>query len=104
MITSENGTSTKPSFHELMGRRRAGRRRFLWVFWTLIGPGVLATIANNDAGGVIAYAVTGAQFGIGLFVPLVICLAPLEFTIQEMSMRLGAATGLGSAQSSSLFR
>ena len=104
MITSENGTSTKPSFHELMGRRKAGRRRFLWVFWTLIGPGVLATIANNDAGGVIAYAVTGAQFGIRLFVPLVICLAPLEFSIQEMNMRLGAATGLGPAQSSSLFR
>jgi Mn2+/Fe2+ NRAMP family transporter len=98
MITGENGTSTQPSFHELMERRKAGRRRFPWVFWALLGPGVLAAIANNDAGGVIAYAVTGAQFGIGLFVPLVICLAPLEFTIQEMSMRLGAATGLGFAR------
>ena len=52
-------------------------------------------LANNDAGGVISYAVTGALFGVGLFIPLVICLAPLAFTIQEMSMRLGAVTQEG---------
>ena len=68
------------------------------MFWALLGPGVLATLANNDAGGVISYAVTGAQFGIGLFVPLVICLAPLSYTIQEMSMRLGAVTQEGFAR------
>ncbi|MDA8333860.1 MAG: divalent metal cation transporter [Peptococcaceae bacterium] len=85
----------QPKFRQLMERPNAGWRRFIWIFWALMGPGLLAAIANNDAGGVIAYTVTGAQFGIGLFVPLVLCLLPLEFTIQEMSMRLGAATGKG---------
>lgn len=85
----------EPKFRQLIGQHKAGWRRLLWVFWALLGPGLLAAVANNDAGGVISYAVTGARFGIGLFVPLVLCLAPLEFTIQEMSMRLSAATGEG---------
>lgn len=79
-------------FHQIIGERRTGWRRFMLIFWALLGPGVLATLANNDAGGVIAYAVTGVKFGIGLFVPFVICLVPLSFTIQEMSMRLCAVT------------
>ncbi|HHY67795.1 MAG TPA: divalent metal cation transporter [Alicyclobacillus sp.] len=70
-------------------------RRWVWLFWALLGPGLLAMLGDNDAGGVIAYAVTGAQFGIGFFVPLLFCLAPLTFTIQEMSMRLGVVTQTG---------
>ena len=60
-----------------------------------MGPGLIAAMADNDAGGVISYTATGAQFGIGLFIPLVICLAPLTFTIQEMSLRLCAVTQEG---------
>lgn len=86
---------SRSKFKEMVDRPKRGPRRFLWVLWALLGPGLLAAIANNDAGGVIAYAVTGAHFGIGLFVPLVICLAPLAYTIQEMSMRLGAVTQEG---------
>ena len=82
-------------FHEMVYQRKRGLRRYLWVFWVLLGPGLLAALADNDAGGVISYAATGVQFGIGLFVPLVLCLAPLTFTIQEMSMRLGAVTQQG---------
>ena len=85
----------QPRFRRLVELHKAGWRRFIWIFWALLGPGALTAMANNDAGGVISYAVTGAKFGIGLFVPLVLCLAPLEFTIQEMSMRLGAVTAVG---------
>ncbi len=88
-------TTAPPKFRQIIAAHKTGWRRSAWVFWALLGPGLLATLANNDAGGVISYAVTGAQFGIGLFVPLVICLAPLAFTIQEMSMRLGAVTQQG---------
>ncbi len=91
-------TVAQPKFRQLIGEGKSGWRRSIWVFWALLGPGTLATLANNDAGGVISYAVTGAQFGIGLFVPLVICLVPLSFTIQEMSMRLGAVTQEGFAR------
>lgn len=52
-------------------------------------------MSDNDAGGVISYLVTGAQFGIGLFVPLVLLLAPMLYSVQEMSMRLGTVTQEG---------
>jgi Mn2+/Fe2+ NRAMP family transporter len=93
--TGSSETAAQPKFRQIIGERKTGWRQSIWIFWALLGPGALATLANNDAGGVISYAVTGAQFGIGLFVPLVICLAPLAFTIQEMSMRLGAVTQEG---------
>ena len=35
-------------------------------------------MADNDAGGVISYTATGAQFGIGLFIPLVIMPCPFD--------------------------
>ena len=86
---------TRSKFRRILGESTSSSRRSSWALWALLGPGVLATLANNDAGGVVAYAVTGAQFGIGLFVPLVLCLAPLTFTIQEMATRLGAVTQEG---------
>ncbi len=52
-------------------------------------------LADNDGGGVISYAVTGARYGVGLFIPLVLCLAPLTYTVQELSLRLGAVTQEG---------
>jgi Mn2+/Fe2+ NRAMP family transporter len=98
--TGNSVTIGQSKFHQIIEehKHKKGWRRFIWAFWALLGPGLIATLANNDAGGVISYAVTGAQFGIGLFVPLVICLAPLSFTIQEMSMRLGAVTQEGFAR------
>lgn len=72
-----------------------GWRRRTWLLWALMGPGLLAMIGDNDAGGVIEYAVTGMQFGIGFFIPFVLCLAPITYTIQEMTMRLGAVTQTG---------
>lgn len=75
--------------------RKKGWRRFIWLFWALIGPGVLATMANNDAGGMIAYTLTGARFGIGLFIPLAVCLTIATYTTQELSMRLGVVTQTG---------
>lgn len=92
--TAENH-STSSKFHDILAKERTGWRRFSWIIWALIGPGLLAMIGDNDAGGVVEYAVTGIQFGIGLFVPLILCLAPLTFTIQEMTMRLSAVTQTG---------
>lgn len=92
-LTSTADSQSK--FREMVTNRRRGWRRFVLLIWALMGPGLIAAMANNDAGGVISYTVTGAVFGIGLFVPLILCLAPLTFTIQEMSMRLGAVTQEG---------
>jgi Mn2+/Fe2+ NRAMP family transporter len=90
-ITLENTSK----FQELVGKRKIGWQHYFMLFWALIGPGFIAAMADNDAGGVISYAITGAQFGIGLFVPLVLLLAPLTYTVQEMSMRLSVVTQEG---------
>lgn len=92
---AESLDESSSTFKQMMSHRRRGWRRYMFLFWALLGPGLLAALADNDAGGVISYAATGVQFGIGLFVPLVVCLAVLTFTVQEMSMRLGAVTQEG---------
>jgi Mn2+/Fe2+ NRAMP family transporter len=64
----------------------------LWLLWGLLGPGIISLLANNDAGGMISYTMTGATFGISLFLPLLFLLAPVGYNFQEMSMRLSAVT------------
>lgn len=71
-------------------------RNHWWVLlWGVLGPGLLGALADNDAGGVISYAVTGAKFGYGIFLPLTLCLAAVTYTVQEMAMRLGVVAGAG---------
>lgn len=62
---------------------------------SFLGPGMLAAMADNDAGGIISYTVTGAKFGWAVFVPLTFCLVLITYTVQEMAMRLGIAADFG---------
>ena len=63
--------------------------------WLLIlGPGLIASSAGNDAGGIATYSQTGAQFGYDLIWIMVIITVSLA-VVQEMGSRLGAATGRG---------
>lgn len=61
---------------------------------TILGPGLIATAAGNDAGGIATYAVAGARFGLQ-FLWLIIPLTVGMYIVQEMASRLGAATGKG---------
>ncbi|MCU0309795.1 MAG: Nramp family divalent metal transporter [Acidimicrobiales bacterium] len=72
-----------------------GRRRARWKLWMLVlGPGLIAANAGNDAGGVATYASAGSEFGYrALFVMLLVTVALV--VVQEMSARLGAFTGEG---------
>ena len=74
--------------HKLQGEKRSVKRSLFMVLG-LLGPGLVAALADNDAGGVISYAVTGAKFGIGLFIPLTLLMVFITYTVQEMAMRLG---------------
>jgi len=82
-------------FQEIVSRRPSGGRGYLLLLWALLGPGVIAALADNDAGGIISYSVTGTQFGIGLFIPLTFCLILVTYTVQEMAMRLGVVSSKG---------
>ncbi len=60
----------------------------------ILGPGLIATSAGNDAGGIATYSQAGARFGYELI--WVMVLLTISFAVvQEMSARLGAATGRG---------
>ena len=60
----------------------------------ILGPGLIAANAGNDAGGVVTYASAGAQFGYRtLFVMLLVTVGLV--VVQEMCARLGAYTGQG---------
>jgi Mn2+/Fe2+ NRAMP family transporter len=82
-------------------RLRSGRRSLvnrLALGLALIGPGVLVMLDDNDAGGVITYAQTGAAYGLSLFIPLMIPLGFIAYLVQEMTIRLGAVTRCGHAE------
>ncbi|MEO6393787.1 MAG: Nramp family divalent metal transporter [Pyrinomonadaceae bacterium] len=75
-------------------RRTLAERSRTLAYLAIIGPGVIAANAGNDAGGIATYAQTGADYGYKLlwtFIPLTIALA----LVQEMCARLGAVTGKG---------
>jgi NRAMP (natural resistance-associated macrophage protein)-like metal ion transporter len=72
------------------------QRRML-VLLAVLGPGIITMVADNDAGGISTYAQTGAKTGFGLLW-IFILLVPMAYYIQEMTVRLGAATKRGHAQ------
>jgi len=72
------------------------RRASLLAVLAVIGPGVIAASAGNDAGGVSTYSVAGADFGYGMLWLLPIMTLALVI-VQEMAVRMGAATGKGFA-------
>jgi NRAMP (natural resistance-associated macrophage protein)-like metal ion transporter len=69
--------------------------RVLAIF-SIIGPGIIAANADNDAGGITTYSVVGAQFGFKMLWVLFLLTFALAIT-QEMGARIGLVTrqGLG---------
>jgi Mn2+/Fe2+ NRAMP family transporter len=74
----------------LRGRFRG--RRGLVAFLAVIGPGLIAGIAGNDAGGITTYSVLGAETGLRLLWLFPITIVILAI-VQEMAARLGVVTG-----------
>ncbi len=79
-------------------RARSRLRRFSPVFRLLaiLGPGIIAANAGNDAGGVATYSSAGASYGYNLLWALAIT-AVFVGIVQEMCARMGAVTGKGLA-------
>jgi NRAMP (natural resistance-associated macrophage protein)-like metal ion transporter len=75
-------------------QRAVSRRRGLLAYLAVIGPGMVAANAGNDAGGIATYASAGAVYGYNLLwtlIPLVLALG----IVQETCARMGAVTGKG---------
>src|ERR1035437_2739652 len=71
--------------------------RAIQTFLMIAGPGIIVMIADNDAGGITTYSVTGSKYGYSLMWFLVL-LGPMAYFVQEMTVRLGAVTKRGHAE------
>jgi len=74
-------------------RLRALRRRLL-VLFAVIGPGLITSNVDNDAGGIYTYSLAGAQFGYLLLWTL-IPMTLILYVTEEMTARMGVVTGKG---------
>jgi Mn2+/Fe2+ NRAMP family transporter len=79
-----------------VARRHSWKHRLL-TFLAIVGPGLIVTIGDNDAGGVATYAGAGQNYGTSLLWVLLL-LMPVLIVNQEMVVRLGAVTGVGHAR------
>jgi NRAMP (natural resistance-associated macrophage protein)-like metal ion transporter len=78
---------------EFSRRTRPAQRR-LALFLAVVGPGLITSNVDNDAGGIAVYTTSGAQFGYALLwslIPMTIAL----YVSEEMCARMGVVTGKG---------
>ena len=76
--------------------RRQSRhwQRRLALLLAVVGPGLITSNVDNDAGGIATYSTVGAQFGYAMLwslIPIAIAL----YVSEEMCARMGVVTGKG---------
>ncbi len=74
----------------------AGFFRNLLIFLSVIGPGIITSNIDNDAGGITTYSVAGARYGYTLLWTLIPVTVVL-IIVQEICARMGVVTGKGLA-------
>ena len=77
-------------------RRTFARRPRAIAYLAVIGPGIIAANAGNDASGIATYASVGAAYGYRLLWALLPIMVSLGI-VQEMCARMGVVTGKGLA-------
>jgi NRAMP (natural resistance-associated macrophage protein)-like metal ion transporter len=73
---------------------RKGFWRTLAIFFALIGPGIITSNVDNDAGGITTYSLAGSEYGLTLLwilIPITLAL----IIVQEMGARMGVVSGKG---------
>jgi Mn2+/Fe2+ NRAMP family transporter len=98
VITHEDVDRAHDRLRVLSARTRRGFRSNARLLWLLVGPGVLVMLGENDGPSMLSYAATGAKFGVGFFLPFVVLTFCMAIVVQEMTVRLGAATHRGHAE------
>ncbi len=100
-LTPRAGVTTEDR-HRAEDRRRVGllraRHSRLLLLLTLVGPGILVMLGENDAPSMLSYAATGARFGASFFLPFVVLTFVMAYIVQEMTVRLGVVTHRGHAE------
>jgi Mn2+/Fe2+ NRAMP family transporter len=98
IITHEDVDRAHDRSRVFAARARRGVSSKVQLLWLLAGPGVLVMLGENDGPSMLSYAATGAKFGVGFFLPFVVLTFGMAIVVQEMTVRLGAATHRGHAE------
>src|ERR1022692_3116180 len=98
VITHEDVDRAHDRLRVSAARSQRGFSSKARLLWLLVGPGVLVMLGENDGPSMLSYAATGAKFGIGFFIPFVALTFCMAIVVQEMTVRLGAATHRGHAE------
>jgi Mn2+/Fe2+ NRAMP family transporter len=98
VITHEDVDRAHDRARVQSARRRGGPSSQWRLLWLLVGPGILVMLGENDGPSMLSYAVTGARFGIGFFLPFIVLTFVMAVVVQEMTVRLGAVTHRGHAE------
>ena len=69
----------------------------MFAFLGLLGPGLIAANAGNDAGGIATYSSVGAKYGYTLLWTMVLITISLAI-VQRLAARMGVVTGKGLAE------
>ena len=77
--------------------RLSPRRARIFAVLGLLGPGLIAANAGNDAGGIATYSSAGAKYGYGLLWTIVLITISLAI-VQMLAARMGVVTGKGLAE------
>jgi NRAMP (natural resistance-associated macrophage protein)-like metal ion transporter len=77
--------------------RLSPRRARIFAFLGLLGPGLIAANAGNDAGGIATYSSVGAKYGYELLWTIVLITISLGL-VQMLAARMGVVTGKGLAE------
>jgi len=75
-------------------QRIRGLRRRLMLLLAVVGPGLITSNVDNDAGGITTYTQAGSHYGYALLwslIPMTIAL----YVTEEMCARMGVITGKG---------
>jgi NRAMP (natural resistance-associated macrophage protein)-like metal ion transporter len=90
---SERFATVRAGGTDLQKRIRSLRRR-LTLLLAVVGPGLITSNVDNDAGGISTYTQAGAHYGYALLwslIPMTIAL----YVTEEMCARMGVITGKG---------
>jgi len=91
MVSGASQTSFRAMLQNIIPKRTW---RTLGIFFALLGPGIITSNVDNDAGGITTYSLAGAEFGLSLLwtlIPITVVL----IIIQEMCARMGVVSGKG---------
>lgn len=78
------------------GVPRAKKKPLLFLILASAGPGIIAELAGNDAGGISTFSIAGANYGFKVLWAVPVAMIFL-MVVQESAARLGAKTGKGFA-------